>query len=587
MIAHAIEYEPCAPSPVSIVGLLPRGIVRNSAVLEAFLMADDLELVELPEDDEAIVVRSADLREIDVRLFPLNQAFRTRQGLEEFAPGSTSHLGPTSLLLQGLEHEAGIGLDQAGQPTLKRRPQGRSTRIWEDDRHAMATFKVARTQAGDEILALAEDKIVSGVSIEMDLAKNVTEKITRSGQTVRRITRAALTGAAPTYRPTYGDQASVVAIRSQEETGTMAEDTPAAAGLSQEATNAIVAQLADAFNRPLDAIMARLETLQEADRTAIQLPATRSSDDRVELPQKGVWAQTVLRMLTGEIIPSSDTAMRSLDDVITSDNLGVVPPAYLTEIIGVIDASRPFLATTRRLSLPASGMDIKVPIINQRPEVGIQDPEKEEVASRKTLIGTETFSAVSIAGAADISIQLLKRSSPEFLGLFVELLAEAYAIFAEDVALDALANAMGGWNQGDALNPASLSLGAAFIASFDAIRRPPDTIWLSTQAIGEFIDAKATTTNQPLYPGLTASATAAGGITGVISGLRAVHVPTLDDHGAFAIVGPSSGFAWTEDGTYTLQVDVPSKAGRDVGIVGMLWAMPWYPAAFSLYNVAS
>jgi len=279
--------------------------------------------------------------------------------------------------------------------------------------------------------------------------------------------------------------------------------------------------------------------------------------------------------------------MRALDDVITTDNPGVVPPTYLTELIGVIDTSRPFLSTTRRLPTPDSGLSLIVPVINQRPTVAVQSTEKAEVDSTKTLIGTETFNAITIAGAGDLSIQIIKRSSPSFLNLWIELLAEAYAIEAEDQALQALFNATGGVGAGNALNPNNLNLGAAYMASFDAIRRPPDTIWMSTEAVAEFIDAKATTTNQPLYPGLAASATAAGGITGVISGLRPVHVPSLDAHGAYAIVGPSSGFAWAEDGTYTLQVDVPSKAGRDVALVGMLWLAPWYPAAFTSWNVAS
>jgi hypothetical protein len=306
----------------------------------------------------------------------------------------------------------------------------------------------------------------------------------------------------------------------------------------------------------------------------------------------GEWVSIALKGLAGDRLTQDQVRtleqLRSLDDVTTTDNLGVVPAAYSTEIRGVIDTSRPFLATTRRLETPAAGIQLNVPVITQRPTTAVQSAEKAEVDSTKTIIGSDAFDMVTIAGAGDLSIQLIKRSSPSFLALWLELLAEAYAIDAEDQALRALFNATGGGiTAADPLNPANLALGAAYQTSFNAIRRPPDTIWLSTEAIGEFIDAKATTTNQPLYPGVNASATAAGGITGTISGLRVVHVPALDAHGSFGIVGPSSGFAWAEDGVYELQADVPSKAGRDVGIVGMMWFVPWYPAAFTLYNVAS
>ena len=192
-------------------------------------------------------------------------------------------------------------------------------------------------------------------------------------------------------------------------------------------------------------------------------------------------------------------------------------------------------------------------------------------------------------GGGDISIQLLKRSDPSFLELYLRLLAEALSIELEEAAVAALIAAVadGGPEPAVALNPNSLSLGAAFQTSFSAIRRGPDTIWLSSEAIGEFIDAKATTTNVPLYAQITANFDVPGGISGTIQGLRAVHVPALDAKGAYAIVGPSEGFAHAEDGSYTLQVDVPSKAGRDVFLVTMAWMVPWYPEAFTLYNVAS
>jgi HK97 family phage major capsid protein len=367
----------------------------------------------------------------------------------------------------------------------------------------------------------------------------------------------------------------------------MGEETVAPTGVDNSAAILSAIEAVNARAIAQETIQAkfaeRFDKLEEQARADISIPG--GSEDPKPKLQLGGWADLVIRASTGERLAADQ--VRSLDDVITSDNLGVVPPAYLTELIGVIDPSRPFLSTTRRLPTPSAGIKLIVPVIEQRPTVAVQTTEKSEVDSTKTIIGTTEFGMKTVAGAGDLSIQLIKRSSPEFLSLWVELLAEQYAMATEDLAVTALLDAMGGIGNASPLDPADTAFGAAYIAAFDAIRRGPDTIWLSTEAVGEFIDAKATTTNQPMYSSIQLDATAAGGVAGNISGLRAVHVPALDAHGAYAIVGPGSGFAWAEDGTYTLQVDNAVKAGRDVALVGMFWSAPWYPAAFTAYNVAS
>ena len=565
-------------------------------ITDADVVAEAEALLRSITVESEVTVRNLAKREIDVRLAPFGTVIQTISGPEVIEPGAFRDVEPSKVLLMGLEHEVHLGIGQDGKVIPVRRPTGKALSIEEREDAGYATFRVAKTASGDEILALAEDGVIGGVSIEMGVnARTRIEK--HNGRRTSHVEWADLRHVSPTYQPAYAE-ARVLAVRSQKEDAPVAtEDKAPEAGAPEPeepvqaeiqarsaANDAAIAQMAAAFSQTNDKVLDRLEKLEEKSRSEFTVP----SNEPEKTPfNKGDWTGLVIRSLVGERIP--DVQMRVWQDIVTADNLGVVPEAFLSEMVGVIDPSRPFLSTTRRLPLPAAGMTINVPVITQRPTTAVQSAEKALIDSTKTIIGSTGFEAVTIAGGADISVQVLRRSSPSYLDLFLELLGEAYAIDAEDQALDALIAAVadGGPEPASALDPEDLSLGAAFQASFNATRRPPDTIWLSTEAVGEFIDAKASTTNQPLYSNIRSDFTAAGGISGTISGLRAVHVPTLDAKGAYAIVGPSSGFGWTEDGTFTLQVDVPSKAGRDVALVGILWAMPLYPAAFSLYNVAS
>lgn len=554
----------------------------------------------LEVDASEVQVRDLARRELDIRIVPWNVAIDTIQGREQFARGAFTGTDPGSVLLMGPEHEARFGMGQDGRPVLTRVPTGKAIALDDRPDGQHATFRVARTAAGDEQLALAAEGIVTGASVEFSELSGGTSIEQINGRRVRTHNRARLHGVSTTYRPAYGEQAAVLAVRSQNEGDASVPPT--------ETLEAPVAGVAPTLN--LDPITRAIETLsttqseqfrsiserfaafEEQNRANFQLPGPQP--EQAPRAMRGEWMGAVLRMLSGERIDNQQ--MRALADLVTSDNVGVVPDAYSTELIGVIDPSRPFLNTTRKLDLPAAGMSLIVPKIVTRPTAGVQAiykdesaPEKADITSTTTSITNATFDAITIAGGGDISLQLLKRSSPSYLSLYLELLAEAYAQNAETEALSTLAALVGvgsGVNDGGVLDPENLVLGSAWAAGA-AVRKPINTMWLSSTAVGAFIDAKANTTNAPLYSSIQAGFTAGGGTGGTISGLRPVWVPALDTQGIDVLVGPSSGFGWTEDGTYTLQVDVPAKAGRDVALVGLLWFAPMYPTAFTAYTIGS
>jgi hypothetical protein len=337
------------------------------------------------------------------------------------------------------------------------------------------------------------------------------------------------------------------------------------------------------MSRATDALERFLSDQLEERRRDITLPPVGRSPSI----HMGEWASVALRLMVGDRV--SELELRALADIITTDNAGVVPVQVRSELIGIINPARPFLASTREVPAGASGLTLQFPRIVQKPIAGKQTAEKADLPSRKTIIDTVNFTAVTKGGAGDLSMQLIARSSPSFLNLWLELLAEAYAVDCEDEAVDALL-AEASVVEGGVFDIDSPAFGGAFVnAAAVSPLLKPDRIWLSTAALAAMVDAKtpAGGGGTAVYPGLASISGLTGGSdAGLGISLQPVWVPALDDEAVDIVVGPSRGFAWAEDGTYTLQADVPAKFGRDVGLAGMMWFMPIYPAAFTTYTLS-
>lgn len=556
-------------------------------------MADTEPEVQAPVDDEmAVTAITADLqmrsdpvkRELFARIVPYNEVGETPIGPEMFRPGSFSKVDPKKVILT-LGHRGAYGP-----------PVGRGFSLDEQPDGPVMGFRVSKTQGGDELLELAKDGVTPSVSVVYHLPTSKGEFQYRDARRVTAWNEVDLREVATTWQPVY-ERAAVLQVRSREGEAPVADQPKAADEAAPDLKDAepmqtrsfddAVAGFGDKITSTLDrfteSFSGRLEKLEERSRSDFQVPSAPADRPKVSA---GTWMQYAIRAMSGDRISTNDLQYRDLADVVTTDNLGVVPDTFLqNELIGVIDPSRPFLSSTRRLPTPSSGMTLHVPKIVTRPSVGLQSEEKAEISSTATSITTVDFSAVTKAGGGDLSLQVLKRSDPSFLDLYLRLLAEAYAIDSETEALEALLGA--DVDDGNTFDPEATTLGAAFETSFGVLRRGPDTIWLSSAAVAAMIDAVNPVTGMPIYSSISADFTVPGGISGTVKGLRPVHVPELGALGADVIVGPSSGFAWAEDGTYTLQVDQPAKAGRDVAIVGILWFAPYYPGAFTVYTLAS
>jgi len=534
--------------------------------------------------DEPLQTLDMAKRILGLRLLTYNQVVESKYGPLMFEPGAFGQVNPATIRLR-MDHEdppTGLG------STFKDTPVA-----------PLMDFKVSKTQRGDEQLTLAVDGVSRGASVGFDDVPGGPRIRTLDGRrvTVYPPNSAVLAEVSTTWQPTFSD-AGVMYVLHKQEKGSgpemaEAQEAPATGVDYEKLTEAIVAAGASTKrDEKIDTMLEKFDSMIELQRAQFSVPKGEPKDK----PKLHNWVGVTLRRMAGQQISSTELKALALDDVVTSDNPGLVPDQFTADYDDLITSARPFLSSTREIAPPSTGTSMILPIITTRAVAGTQyGGEKTDLTTTATKVGTGTFAYQGVFGGADIAIQMINRAEASFFDLLTGDMGEAYALDCEEKAIAALlagytdsATGSHAVNTGGVMDPTDPQFGVAWVNSITSgYRRAPTHIWLSAAAVGAFIDAKAPITNAPLYSNLAASFTAGGGPGGSLSGLTPVYVPALDTSGVDIIVGPSRGFVWAEDPARRLQSDVPSKAGRDIALVGGIFPAPRYADAFTTYTVAS
>lgn len=554
--------------------------------LEDAQSEDAPEVITLNVANDTLQTLSVTQRRLGLRIVPYNEvAVHPSYGALMFEPGAFGEVDPHLVRLR-MDHEdppTGLGDTFSDKPDAP-----------------YMEFLVSKTERGNDQLTLASDGVSRGASVGYSElpGRSQTRRIAGRSVKVYPPNSVVLHEVSTTWMPTFAD-AGVMYVLHKEEKGTgpdmaEAQEAPATgAGLDyDQLTQAI---LAAGQNKERDA---KIDKALDAFEQTIELQRSQFSVPKSESrkPLLKDWFAVTLKKMAGEHIPQSELVELALDDVITSEQPGLVPSVFTADYDDIINQDRPFLNSTREVRPPATGNTMTLPIITTRAVAGSQaGGQKTAVTTTAPKVGTGTFNGVGVMAGADIAVQMILRADRSFLDLLDGEFAEAYALDAETKAIAALltgytdsASVAHNVVSGGVIDPEDPNFGEAWQNSIlGSARRAPTHIWMSASAVGAFIDAKSPMTNAPLYSQLAAAFTAGGGPGGRLSGLTPVYVPALDTSAVDVIVGPSRGFVWAEDPRIRLQADAPGVAGRDILLVGTLFPAPRYADSFTSYTIGS
>ena len=512
-----------------------------------------------------ITASDAESRIIAGRIVQWDSVGNTSAGQTVFLPNSITFNKNTKLVL---EHEM-------------TKPIGKLIEWSQDDTGITASFRIAKTTAGNDALEEAATGLRSdfSVGVKVDSWDNKDGVMAISASQlieVSLVTEGAIPGAEVekvAATETQGTAASESTQEPQiEEPKTEGDDLVSetvSEAVSTETVEAAKSEVTAATTRPVFYTNPRVNLDVTAGQYAMaQIQATRGDADARDL-------------------------VAALQVATVAENTGMVPPNYLKDVIGIIDNSRPFIDSIETAALPAAGMKVFTPKLGTKATVAVT-AEGAEFSSTDTTVTFQEDTVVKFAGAGIIDVELLDRSDPGFLDLYLRELAESYAIKTDAYAAQiASQNAT---QSSAATIYAAIAKGIA--DSFGVMRSTPNRLLVANTGGEDGIDfagllGAVDGSSRPLYaaaaPSNANGLVTQGSTSGTIAGLGLVVDAnyTGDDAGAkHALVYPSNAMRFHESNRIELRANVVANGQVEIGLYGYVCVVNRYPAAFRKLNVA-
>jgi len=535
--------------------------------------------------NNAIEAADGDRRMISGKIAPYNEVGYTSAGPVVFEKGSIAIPDATKIKLL-MQHDS-------------TKPVGRATSFSDNTDGVYASFKISSSSRGQDALVLAQENLVSGLSVGVDVSASkqmkgyllVTAAVLKEVSLVESAAfdsaavtdiaaaKAELEAAMSNSTKTTTINTTIVEIETETET-----ESEAAVTTAPIDTPDVPAE------KPVEAAPV------QAARQIIRPSVLDSQTVRTPITSMAKYTEHKIKAALGN--QESMLYVTAADDSF-STNPAFNPTQYLSEFPTNTRFGTPAIDACSRGVLPASGMTINVPSLVTSAGGGtgvapVVTVEAEAGAVQNTGMETAYLSGTvnKYSGMNTISIELLERSDPNFYSELTQQLQNAYLKTLDTTVLAALVTA------GTVATTAQAATSAGIIgyASESARLVYEATGYYAQNYVAngsqwQLLMGASDTTGRPIYsasqPMNAGGLTQPGSIRGNVLGLdlyvdkNFAATTTVDD--SAIILAPEAFTVYQSPQAY-MSVNVVSNLQVQVAIYGYMATIAKMPKGIIRYN---